>query len=184
MTTKLFGEPILRKEDDRLLTGRGKYLDDLGKGSYSVAFLRSPHAAAKILNIDATQALEVPGLIALYTYEDLEGNLSEPLPLLIPHPNLTSPKTGYPLAKDRVHHVGEAIAMVVATDRYIAEDIVDLIQVEYEIHEAVVGISKSKSGGVKVHQDLDSNVSAHLVQEVGDARNAIASAPHRSEERR
>ena len=181
MTTKLFGEPILRKEDDRLLTGQGKYLDDLGKGSYSVAFLRSPHAAAKILSIDATQALEVPGLVALYTYEDLDGNLAEPLPLLIPHPNLTAPKTGFPLAKDCVKHVGEAIAMVVATDRYIAEDIVDLINVEYEIQEPVVGISKSKSGVVKVHEELSSNVSANLVQEVGDARSAIRSAPHKLE---
>ena len=145
MTTKLFGEPILRKEDDRLLTGQGKYLDDLGKGSYSVAFLRSPHAAAKILSIDATQALEVPGLVALYTYEDLDGNLAEPLPLLIPHPNLTAPKTGFPLAKDCVKHVGEAIAMVVATDRYIAEDIVDLINVEYEIQEPVVGIDRKST---------------------------------------
>ena len=67
MTTKSFGEPILRKEDPRLVSGQGRYLDDLGHDALAAAFLRSPHASARILDIDVTDALEVPGLIGIYT---------------------------------------------------------------------------------------------------------------------
>ena len=84
--------------------------------------MRSPHAHARIVDIDVTAALEVDGLVAIYTYDDLDGRAAEPLPLLIPHPTLTHGRTPYALAKDEVNHVGEAIVMVVADDRYVAED--------------------------------------------------------------
>ncbi|HMC71878.1 MAG TPA: xanthine dehydrogenase family protein molybdopterin-binding subunit, partial [Mycobacteriales bacterium] len=79
-----------------------------------------------------TDALDVDGLVAIYTYEDLDGRVAEPLPLLIPHPALHAPRTGYPLANGIVRHVGEPVAMVVAVDRYVAEDIASLISVAYE----------------------------------------------------
>jgi len=116
VTTRMFGEPIARLEDPRLVGGHGRYLDDLGPQALAAAFVRSPHAHARVAEVDAAEALEVPGLAAIYTYEDLDGRVAEPLPLLIPHPALTHPKTGYPLANGIVHHVGEAVAMVVATD--------------------------------------------------------------------
>ena len=97
-----FGEPVLRKEDQRLAAGDGRYLDDLGHQALAAAFLRSPHAHARIVDIDISEALEVEGLVAIYTYDDLEGRVAEPLPLLIPHPSLHAPKTGYVLAKDAV----------------------------------------------------------------------------------
>ena len=122
MTTQMFGAPIKRKEDPRLVTGGGRYLDDLGQDALAAAFVRSPHAHARIVDIDVTDAIDVDGVVAIYTYEDLTGKVAEPLPLLIPHPTLTHGRTGYPLAKEEVNHVGEAIVMVVATDRYIAED--------------------------------------------------------------
>jgi aerobic carbon-monoxide dehydrogenase large subunit len=71
VTTKLFGAPIARSEDPRLLRGEGRFLDDLGHDAYQVALLRSPHAHAKVLDLDVTEALEVEGLIAILTYEDL-----------------------------------------------------------------------------------------------------------------
>ena len=134
------GSRSSRKEDLRLAAGDGRYLDDLGHHALAAAFLRSPHAHARIVDIDITDALDVDGLVAIYTYEDLDGRVAEPLPLLIPHPALHAPKTGYPLANGVVHHVGEAVAMVVATDRYVAEDAVERIRVEWEVLPAVVGL--------------------------------------------
>ena len=122
MTTQMFGAPIQRKEDPRLVTGGGRYLDDLGQNALAAAFVRSPHAHARITDIDVTDAVEVPGVVAIYTWDDLPGKVAEPLPLLIPHPTLTHGRTGYALARDEVNHVGEPVVMVVATDRYAAED--------------------------------------------------------------
>ena len=71
MTTKLFGEPVRRREDARLIVGKGRYLDDIGHNALAAAFVRSPHAHARITDIDVTDALEVDGLVAVYTYDDL-----------------------------------------------------------------------------------------------------------------
>ena len=106
MTTKLFGAPVQRREDPRLVTGNGAYLDDLGQGALAAAFVRSPYAHARILDIDVTAAIEIPGVVAIYTHEDLDGRTGERLPLLIPHPSLTNPMTAYCLAREVVKHVG------------------------------------------------------------------------------
>ena len=172
-----FGAPILRKEDRRLAAGDGRYLDDLGHEALAAAFLRSPHAHARIVDIDIDAALDVEGVVAIYTYEDLDGRVAEPLPLLIPHPALHAPRTAYPLAREVVRHVGEPVAMVVATDRYVAEDAVSLIQVEWEVLPAVIGIDAAVAAEHAVHPDVPDNVAAHLVQEVGDAESAIEAAP-------
>ncbi|MPZ60256.1 MAG: molybdopterin-dependent oxidoreductase [Propionibacteriales bacterium] len=179
MTTRLFGEPIRRVEDERLLRGDGQYVDDLGSDALHLAVVRSPHAHARIVDIDVDAALDVDGLVAIYTYDDLTGPLAEPLPLLIPHPNLTQGRTQYALAKDEVNHVGEAVAMVVATDRYAAEDAVDRIDVTYEPLPAVVGLDAARRAEHLVHDDVPGNVAARMGQSNGDAASAIASAPHR-----
>ncbi len=186
MTTKIFGERITRREDPRLVSGRGRYLDDLGEHALAAAFVRSPYAHAEITDIDVTDALGAPGLVAIYTYDDLAADteadpasrVAEPLPLLIPHPSLHAPRTAYPLARDIVRHVGEPVVMVVATDRYLAEDICDLIHVRYEALPPVVGLDNAVAAQHAVHADVPDNVAAHLVQEVGDARAAIEAAPH------
>ncbi|MGW5632680.1 aerobic carbon-monoxide dehydrogenase large subunit, partial [Streptosporangium sandarakinum] len=183
MTTRLFGEPVPRREDPRLLTGRGRYLDDLGAGALEAAFVRSPHARARILDIDVSAAIEVEGLVAIYTWEDLPEEVGAPLPLLIPHPALTHGRTARPLARDVVRHVGEPVVMVVARDRYLAEDACALIRVDYEPAEAVVGVETATRSARLVHDDVPGNVGAHLVQEVPSAaglgaREAIDAAPH------
>ena len=170
MTTRMFGEPIARREDPRLVSGDGRYLDDLGAEAVAAAFVRSPHAHARVVDIDVSGALDVDGLVAVYTYEDLTGRVAEPLPLLIPHPALHAPRTAYPLARDVVRHVGEPVAMVVATDRYLAEDAAERIVVSYETLPPVVGLAAARAAD---------DVAAHLVQEVGDARAAIEAAPNR-----
>jgi carbon-monoxide dehydrogenase large subunit len=187
MTTRMIGAPIPRREDPRLITGQGRYLDDLGtprEGVLAAAFVRSPHAHARIRDIDVSAAidlLESGDVHAIYTYGDLPAAIAEPLPLLIPHPALHAPHTGYALARDTVRHVGEAVAMVVAEDRYVAEDACGLIRVDYELLPAVVGIEAARRAENAVHDDAPDNVAAHMVQEVGDAKAAVAAAQHQLE---
>src|SRR5690606_1172462 len=170
---KVFGEPIARLEDPRLVSGRGRYLDDLGDTTtLAAAFVRSPHAHARVVDVDGSDALDVDGLVATCTYDDLEGRGAGPLPGLIPHPALRAPRTGYARANGVVKHVGEPVVMVVATDRYLAEDACDRIRVEYEPLPPVVGIDNALRAEHAVHEDVPDNVAAHLVQEVGDARAA------------
>jgi carbon-monoxide dehydrogenase large subunit len=187
VTTRMVGAPIPRREDPRLLRGEGRYLDDLGHDALVAAFVRSPHAHARVLDVDATGALDVDGVVAVYTYDDLldgadpDGEVpavAQPLPLLIPHPALTAPRTGYPLARDEVNHVGEPVVMVVARDRYLAEDACQRIVVEYELLPPVVGLDAARAAERTVHPDVPDNVAAHLVQEVGDLEAAMAAAPH------
>ncbi|HET8613978.1 MAG TPA: aerobic carbon-monoxide dehydrogenase large subunit [Actinomycetales bacterium] len=185
MTTRSLGEPVTRSEDPRLLRGDGRYLDDLGQDALEVAFVRTPHAHARVVDIDVSQALDVDGVVAVYTYDDLlesdeqEGtHVSEPLPLLIPHPGLHSPRTPYALAKDEVNHVGEAVVMVVARDRYVAEDACQRIVVQYDVLPPVVGLDASREAVHAVHEDVPDNVAAQVLQEVGDVEAALAAAPH------
>jgi carbon-monoxide dehydrogenase large subunit len=173
-----FGEGVVRREDPRLLTGQGRYVDDFGHHALAAAFVRSPHAHARIADIDVTGALDVEGLVAIHTWEDLPGRVGEPLPLLIPHPSLTHGRTAYPLARDVVRHVGEPVVMVVAEDRYLAEDAVDRIVVEYEPLPPVVGLDAAERAEHLVHDDVPGNLGGVLHQEVGDVDAAIDAAPH------
>jgi carbon-monoxide dehydrogenase large subunit len=175
--TSLFGAPVQRVEDDRLVRGHGAYLDDLGADALAAAFVRSPHAHARVTGVDVAAAREAEGVVAVYTHADLPGRLAEPLPLLIPHPALTHGRTPYALAAGEVNHVGEPVAMVVARDRYLAEDAADLVAVTYQPLPPVIGIDAARSAGNLVHPDVPGNVAAHLVQETGDAAAAIAAAP-------
>jgi aerobic carbon-monoxide dehydrogenase large subunit len=183
--SSLIGSSVVRREDDRLVTGRGRFLDDLGRDALAAAFVRSPYAHARITDIDVSGAIDVDGLVAIYTWEDLAEadaahgtGVADPAPVLIPHPGLTHGRTGHPLAKDKVSHSGEAVVMVVARDRYLAEDAAERIAVSYEQLRPVVGIEQARDGLRLVHDDVPGNVAAHLVQEVGDVEAALAAAPH------
>jgi len=123
------GRPVPRNEDFRFLTGRGQYVDDLKvPGMLEAAMLRSPCAHAVIKRIDYSRALELPGVYGVITGEDV-------VPLIEPARATTYPAGGewYYIATDRVRHVGEIVAIVAAEDRYIAEDALELIDVEYEL---------------------------------------------------
>ncbi len=183
MTTKLFGTPVQRVEDQRFLRGLGRYADDVAVGpdTLHAAVLRSPHAHARIVDIDVGAVLDVDGVHAVWTHEDLVGPMAEPLPLLIPHPTLTHGRTQYALARDEVNYVGEAVAFVVAEDRYLAEDAVDRIRVTWEVLEPVVGLDQARAATRLVHDDVPGNVGARMEQHNGDAPAAVASAPHRLE---
>ena len=184
MTTRVLGAPIKRREDPRLLTGKGSYVDDFDlPGMVHGAVLRSPHAHARITSIDVDEARAVEGVLAVMTYEDVAGTI-ERTPLLIPHDSLTHGQTQYPLAKDTVNYVGEAVAFVVAVDRYVAEDAAALIQVDYEVLPTVVDLERAAEPGTTlVHEELGTNVAAHYVGTVGDPERAFADAPHVFRER-
>jgi len=180
MTTRYFGERIKRNEDPRLLAGRGTFVDDVKlPGLLYAAVLRSPHAHARLLRIDCGRARAHPDVVAVYTHADLPAALQEPLPKLIPHPALIHHKTQYALAPDKVRHVGEAVAFVVATSRYAAEDALELIDAEYDPLPAVVDLERAvQPGAPLVHEDLGTNVCATYTQRVGNVDAAFAHAPH------
>jgi len=177
MTTRMIGARIPRNEDPRLLQGLGCYVDDVNPpGMLQAATLRSPHAHARIVRIDAAGARRAPGVHLVLTAAEL-GAYNQPSPLLIPHPTLTAARTQRPLATDEVRFVGEAVAFVVADDRYLAEDAAGLIEVEYEPLPAVVDLATALTpGGPRVHADVPDNRAARFRQTVGDADAAMARA--------
>ena len=181
MSTRQFGRPIKRNEDPRLLTGRALFTDDVQlAGMLHVAFLRSDLAHARIRSIDSEGACRRPGVAAVYTAADL-GEFWQPGPLLVPPPPVEKlefhERTQVPLAKDKVRHAGEAVAMVVAESRYIAEDALDHIFVDYEPLDAVTGLEAALSEGAPlVHEDLGHNVSARVTQTKGDWTQAESEA--------
>ena len=100
MTTRLFGEPVERREDRRFLTGRGRYVADFELGAAHAAFVRSDLAHARITGIDTSEALQVPGVLAVYTHADLEGPVADRLPVLVPSDALVAPRTQFALARE------------------------------------------------------------------------------------
>ena len=119
------GQSIPRVEDAALLTGRGRYIDDLGvrPGTLHAAILRSPHAHAEIVAIDASAARRAPGVVAVLDGADIKALTTS---LVV---GVKAPVECWPIAVGRVRYVGEPVAIVVASDRYLAEDAVDLIEV-------------------------------------------------------
>ena len=179
MSTQMFGERVQRLADAKLVRGEGNYIDDIHlEGALHVAFVRSPFARAKILSIDCAMARGMDGVAAVYTCDDL-GRLDLEMPLLIPHPSLTEPRTQRPLAKGEVFHVGQTVAMVVAVDRYTAEDAIRMIDVDYEPLDVELDLEVAiKDDAPRVHADVANNVAAHFVQTVGNPDSVFASAEH------
>jgi carbon-monoxide dehydrogenase large subunit len=151
-TMSVLGGVVKRREDPALIKGKGRYVDDIKlAGVAHVAFVRSPYAHARVTGVDASAALKMPGVVAVYTAEDVR-HLG---PLLA---QVAIGKLRPLLADGMVNHVGEAVAMVVAEDRYQAQDAIEAVSVDYDPLPAVVDLKESASDKVKVHDDLDSNV--------------------------
>src|SRR5260370_1709363 len=174
------GARVQRVEDDRLLRGRGHFTDDIDEGALESCIVRSPYAHARIKSIDVTAARALPGEVAVYVASDLPFGSTD-LPILIPHPNLTHGRTQRCLASQVVRYMGEAVAFVVAQNRYIAEDAADLVEVDYEPLPVVITPEVSEAAQHLVHDDVPGNVAAELLQEVGDVKAALAKSPHKKQ---
>jgi carbon-monoxide dehydrogenase large subunit len=172
---------VPRNEDPRLLTGRARFVDDVQlPGMLHVAFVRSDYAHGRLVNVDTSAARQRDGVVAIYTADDL-GDYCTPAPLLVPPPPIKDlvfhACTHLPLAKGKVRHVGEPVAMIVATSRYIAEDAIRDVVVDVDPLDAVVDLEAAlRPDAPLVHEQLDSNAAAHVVQRKGDYAAARARA--------
>jgi 2-furoyl-CoA dehydrogenase large subunit len=167
------GASIPRKEDEALLTGGARFIDDLSPlpGIRFAAILRSPHPHARILRIDASRARALPGVWDIVTGNDLAG-LIGPVPSVV-----KAPVPYYPIAIDRVRYVGEPVAVIVAQTRYIAEDACDLIDVEYDLLPAVADLrSATAENAPLIHDKAGSNVISRRSFRYGDPETAFAEA--------
>ena len=158
------GQPATRFEDNRLLSGKGQYVEDIElKGQTFASFVRSPHAHAQIVLIDTSEAQSMPGVLGIYTVDDLKADGIGNIPCLAPANN----KDGSPcimpprpaLAEAKVRHVGDAVAIVVAETREQAIDASEQVLVEYEILSAVVETDQTNSTNVEqIWSDAENNV--------------------------
>ncbi|GAY12932.1 xanthine dehydrogenase family protein molybdopterin-binding subunit [Pseudonocardia sp. N23] len=174
----LIGARTRRKEDPRLLTGRAQFVDDVVlPGMLEAAVLRSPHPHARISSIDISAALTVPGVFAVLTGHEVRDACATPQPVvwrMIPDQRMTDQ---YALAVDKVRYVGQPVAVVAATDRYVAEDALGHIEVEYEVLDPVVTLDDALAADAPLlYEDWPDNVSCRQTIPKGDAATAFAEA--------
>jgi aerobic carbon-monoxide dehydrogenase large subunit len=175
------GRAQKRIEDPPLLQGKGRFVDDLHlAGLLEAAFVRSPHAHAEIRGIDTEAARKAPGVHAIFTLADLKPHLTnERLPLQFRTNQLPPDITPFVLAKDEVSFVGEAVAVVIADSRYLAEDAATLVEVDYAPLPAVADCRDAlKPGAPLAHKGRKSNLLTELGQNYGDIAAAFAKPPH------
>lgn len=178
--SKYVGKSMKRVEDPRFIQGKGKYIANLILPNMAhLAIKRSPYGHAKILSIHTEAAKNLPGVIAIYTGQDLiDGGVGK-LPCGWNVPDIKVP-TRWPLTVDKVRHVGDGVAAVVAENAYIAHDALDLIEVEYEPLPAVVDAKKTTEPGAPlVHDDLPNNTSyTWALGNKDETLQALAEADH------
>jgi carbon-monoxide dehydrogenase large subunit len=171
-----FGARVKRKEDGRLVRGAGRYLDDLTlPGLLHAAIIRSPHAHARVVSIDAAEALRHPGVVAVLTLRDLP-ELAGSVPPLVPSPDIKA--YVHPvLAGERVHHAGEAVAVLVADDAYRAADAADRVRIEYDpLPAATTPAAALKTNAPRVHPAWPDNLAVKTESGVGDVGAGFAAA--------
>ena len=170
---KFVGQSVERVEDARLLTGRARFADHypVPSGTLHAAILRSPHASAEIVSIDVAAAEALPGVTAVYTGKDIQA-ISDPFLVIV-----KQPLDEWALAADRVRFVGEAVAVVIARDRYIAEDALEHIAVEYNPLQPIVDAQAAAQKGARlVHEAAGANLISDRNFIYGDPDAAFAEA--------
>jgi carbon-monoxide dehydrogenase large subunit len=183
---RVLGRDVARLEDEALIRGAGRFVDDIAlPGMLHAAFLRSPHAHAAIGPIDTAAAAAMPGVHAVLTLADLAPHLTDTrLVVAMPSPSYRLDLHRPILAEQEVVHVGEAIAVVIADSRYIAEDAVAAIEVEYDPLPAVADfVAALQPDSPTAHRDAPSNLVAEMVIEYGAVDAVFAAAAHRVHER-
>ncbi|WP_424627833.1 xanthine dehydrogenase family protein molybdopterin-binding subunit [Bradyrhizobium sp. SYSU BS000235] len=180
MGVRYFGSAVRRVEDPVLITGRGKYLDDLKiAGVLHAAFVRAGHAHARIVTVDCTAARKVPGVVAVYAAADLGEVARKEMPHTVPVGHLKQPLNYQPLADREVCHVGVPIVVVIAESRSIAEDAAALVEVDYEVLDAVADWRTALNADApRVHLDSPDNLVASLHGRFGAVEEVFSKAPH------
>lgn len=184
--TKYIGKSIKRVEDKRFITGKGRYTDDIELPGMTHAYIvRSPYAHAKIESIDTSKATALDGVVAVYTGTDLAaaGIAGVPCGWQVDFKNGdTMKEPPHPLlVADKARHVGDGVAVIIAEDRYIARDAADLVEVEYDVLDAVVDAKAATADGAPlVHDDVPNNTSFDwaLGNPIEEVDAAIDSAHH------
>lgn len=174
-TDRHVGRPVPRGEDAALLCGLGDFTDDLdpAPGALHAAIVRSPYPHADITGFDASAALDMPGVVAVIGPDEVRDGLA-PFPL-----SLRTPMPYYPAAVDRARYVGEPVAVVVAADRYTAEDGADAVDVEYQPLPAVTDTRAAMADGAPLlHAEAAGNVATDRTFHFGDVAGAFAGAAH------
>src|SRR4051812_31972737 len=179
--SSLIGSRVRRIEDAPLLRGNGRYIDDIAlPGLLHAAFVRSPHAHAAIRRLTKEAALALPGVHAVLTLDDLATVMMKRR--MLRHSNSGTPLDrmwAFALADGEVSYVGEAVAIVIAADRYLAEDAVALVDVDYDVLPAAADCRKAVTrDSPTVRRELNSNVVAAYKVAFGDADGAFAKATH------
>lgn len=169
------GSSIQRLEDHALLTGQGRFVDDLHlPGMLHACFVRSPHAHARIRSIDRQRALALPGVHAVLIWADLPEAARKRVPVLLPNPAIRDPLNYWVLARDEVVYVGDPVAMVLADSRYIAEDAEALVEVDYEVLPAVShALEALQPGAPRAHLSVQDNLAGKLKMAYGDVAAAF-----------
>jgi aerobic carbon-monoxide dehydrogenase large subunit len=181
--SKLIGRSIKRVEDLELVKGLGTYLDDVRlPNMLYAAFLRSPHAHATIKKIDTSDVAKLRGVVLVLTGDDVR-KLLPPLPYTVSVPGMKKAAC-YCLAVDKVRYVGEPVAVVVANDNYVAQDAIELINVEYEVLPPVLDAEEAlKSNAPIVNEEWGDNVMLATSFEAGDVEEALQKSDHVISER-
>src|SRR6266436_2422438 len=174
-TETLVGKRIRRREDPRLITGTATYVDDIQMpGMHHACIVRSPRGAAKIKSINTKPASDLPGVVAVFTGQDTEK--VGPVPCGASLPGLRVPHH-YILAMNRVYFVGHPVAVVVATDKYLARDAAELLEIDWDVLPAVADPEKAIAPGAPpVHPEWPDNVAFNYHQDGGDVDKAFAEA--------
>ncbi len=156
----MLGSPVKRREDPRLITGQATYVDDIKLlGMLHMAVLRSPYGHARINSINAEAARQLPGVVAVYTAEDLKGAVGN-IAVAVPLGKMTEGMGIHgPLAEGKVRFYGDPVAVVIADDRYTARDARDLIEVDYEPLPAAIDIEKAMQPGAPLlYEEFGTNI--------------------------
>ena len=171
------GTSLRRKEDPPLITGQGRYVDDISlTGMLWMAFVRSPEAHARVVSIDTSAAKARAGVVAVYTGEDM-SDIGGPLPMAWAPPGVeVNNPEHWPLARGEVNHVGDPVAVVIGDDRYAVTDATEDVLVEYEPLPVVVDPEKAIAGGPLVHESLGTNQVHEWTLAGGDVEAGFAEA--------
>ena len=179
MASRIFGSVIKRREDPRLLTGQAKFTDDFVLPAMAhLSVVRSPYAHAKIRAIRTKKAAKMPGVLGVFTGQDMKDAGFGPIPCAWVVPNSDTKTPPYPpIATDIVRYVGNAVAIVVATDRYRARDAADAVEVDYDPLPVVVdAFQATQKGAPQLHADVPGNVCFHWKVSGGDVEAAFRDA--------